>query len=687
MPPPLHAHTTVTRYLFARGALLVALGLLLAQRPASVAVFVDPDEALSQPSGPPPRPDSPAAAVAFRQLQWKDARGSYPANAFVAAKSHADAMRARARGLADNQPLAGATSIGSPAGSGAPLPGAAATSRRAWTFLGPANIGGRVRSLAIDPVNPSIMFAGGVAGGLFRSVDRGASWTPVDDFMANLAVSTIVMQPGVPTTLYAGTGEGFYNHDGIRGAGVFTSIDGGTTWTQLASTATPAWFYVNRLAISPDGAVMLAATRTGVYRSTDGGGSWVLTSTNEATDVVFHPTDSRKAIASGYAGNARVTADGGVTWTASTGLPGGTFVRAEVAYARSNPAVVYASVDVNGGSIYRSANGGASFTVVFNGAPDYLGTQGWYSNALWVDPTNDNTLVVGGLDLWKSTNGGASLSRLSSWMSAPASVHADQHAIVEDPGFNGSANTTVWFTNDGGVYRADNVYTAGGGAAPYAAGWKAMNSNLGVTQFYGAGGGAASGVIVGGTQDNGTLQYTPASGTAWTIEFGGDGGMTAVDPANNSNLYGEYSYGSVHRSVDGGASADWINGLVWNGAAYECKPAPFTIADTCGALEANFVAPLTLDPNNSNRLFVGGASLWRTGDATTPNTATSGPSWTSIKPPAGAGNYISAIAIAKGPPTRSGSATTTGSCSSRSTARRRRRRGRRSARRSCRRDS
>src|SRR4029077_7917922 len=98
---------------------------------------------------------------------------------------------------------------------------------------------------------------------------------------------------------------------------------------------------------------------------------------------------------------------------------GGVFTRVEVAYARSNPTTVYASVDLNGGSIYRSSNGGASFSLVFNGAPDYLGTQGWYDDALWIDPTNENTVIVGGIDLWKSTNGGVTLSRISYWPNAP----------------------------------------------------------------------------------------------------------------------------------------------------------------------------------------------------------------------------------------------------------------------------
>ncbi len=237
-------------------------------------------------------------------------------------------------------------------------------------------------------------------------------------------------------------------------------------------------------------------------------------------------------------------------------------------------------------------------------------------------------------------------TQISDWSLAPASPHADHHAIVEQPGFNGTTNRTVWFANDGGVYGTTNVYTAG--VASRSAGWAAFNNNLGITQFYGAAGGTTTGVIIGGTQDNGTLKYTPATGTNWVMEFGGDGGASAVDPSNNNNLYGEYSYGSVHRSLDGGASADWINGLVWNGVQYVCKPAPYSIADTCNAFEANFIAPAVLDPNSPNRLYVGGLSLWRTNDATAPNTSTTGPAWAAVKAPTAAGNYISAIAVTPG---------------------------------------
>src|SRR5262249_45699453 len=136
----------------------------------------------------------------------------------------------------------------------------------------------------------------------------------------------------------------------------------------------------------------------------DGGVSWASVLATETTDVDFHPTDSGKVVASGYAGNAFYSIDGGVTWTAATGFAAGAFRRVEVAYARNSPTTVYAMEDINNGTLYKSTDGGATYAAV--SIPAHLNGQGWYGNALWVDPTNANTLVIGGVDLWRSVNGG-----------------------------------------------------------------------------------------------------------------------------------------------------------------------------------------------------------------------------------------------------------------------------------------
>jgi hypothetical protein len=506
-------------------------------------------------------------------------------------------------------------------------PAAAGISPTSWTWLGPGNIGGRVRSLVIDPTTPSTWFAGSVSGGIWRTTNSGDNWAPVDDFMANLAVSTMVMHPGAPGTIYAGTGEGVGSADSLTGAGIFKSTDGGLTWPQLPATAGPSFRFVNRLAMSPNGAVLLAATRSGLFRSLDGGASFSLVLASPGglglMDVEFHPTDSARAVASSRNGSAWRSTDGGASWVAASGLPGAG--RAEIAYAPSSPSTIYASVDVANGSLYRSDDGGASYSLVFNGTPDYLGGIGWYANLLWVDPTNPAFLIVGAVDLWKSTDAGATFTKISSWQYSPASAHADNHAAVALPGFNGSSNRSVVFVNDGGVYMTQDVYTVGGGTGN-TAGWIEKNNNLGITQYYGAAGNASTGTIVGGTQDNGTIRFTVAGGPEGHVEmFGGDGGFGAADPDDSNYFYGEYVHLQIHRSTDGGATAQYI----------------YAGISDAGTTNSNFVAPFILDPNDSNRMLAGGARLWRSS-----NLKAATPAWSSIK--ASIGSNISAIAITPG---------------------------------------
>jgi photosystem II stability/assembly factor-like uncharacterized protein len=495
------------------------------------------------------------------------------------------------------------------------------------------------------------MWAGSVAGGVWRTDDGGQSWEPVDDFMANLAISCMVMDPTDPNVMYAGTGEGFSNLDALRGAGIFRTVDG-AHWQQLGSTTGPEFQTVNRLAISSDGGVLLAATRAGIFQSADNDRlSWSQTLVEEIADVDFHPTDPARAVAGGLSnGNAYHSADGGQTWAVATHA-GAWSGRVEVTYAVKNPSRVYASIDIASGEIWRSTNGGKSYTrrnSLAEGLPaSYLGDQGWYDHVIWAgDPTDDNLVIVGGVDLWKSTDGGNTLRDISTWWE-PTSAHADQHCIVADPGFDGTGNKTVFFGNDGGIFKTEDVYVLGDDAdLPRVNGWIELDNTYGVTQFYGGAGNAATGVIIGGAQDNGTLRFTPANGSeGWTEMFGGDGGWCAADASDPDVFYGEYVFLNVHRSTNGGATSDYISGQFWNGSEWTWKPVPFRIPDA-RSQKALFIAPFVLDPNQSNRMLAGGLSLWRTDDAKTPNTDSTGPSWTAVK--GSAGSRISALAIARG---------------------------------------
>ncbi|HMV96976.1 MAG TPA: S-layer homology domain-containing protein [Anaerolineales bacterium] len=562
--------------------------------------------------------DHPEEAREYRALAWRDENGNIPADGLFTAAQQINEMRAQQ----GNNPQA-ITSAG-------------------WTWIGPGNIGGRVRSIIIHPTDTNIMWAGSVTGGIWKSTDGGASWNILTDFMSNMAVTTMVIDPSNPNILYAGTGEGFTGNREISeplGGGVFKTTDGGSTWTQLSSTNNSNWYFVNRLAIHPSNPqILLAATYTGLWRSTDGGSSWSSVLTGYMADVNFNPSDGNKAVAGNqFSGQAYYSTNGGVSWgSTNTGGNG----RVEVAYAPSSPSTVYASVDNIGGQLWKSVDGGVSYALV-NSGNDFLSGQGWYDNALWVDPTNPNTLVVGGVDLYRSTNGGSTLTQISEWWNSPQSAHADHHVIVEKPGFNGTSNTTVYFGNDGGVYRANNVYTVVG-----TTGWTELNNNLGITQFYGAAGNATTGKIIGCKQNATTQIYTPAGGTeGWTTTFGGDGGWSAADPTDDNYLYGEYIYAQIHRSVNGGVYSDPIWGEYWDGSSYQYKNPPYIITDTYNS-NANFISPFILDPNDSNRMLVGAASLWRSNDVKAPNTTTTGPSWYVIK--SSTGYNITAIAVAPG---------------------------------------
>ncbi len=356
----------------------------------------------------------------------------------------------------------------------------------------------------------------------------------------------------------------------------------------------------------------------------------------------FDPLYSSKAIASSD-GYPAYSTNGGSTWTKATGLP--TSGRIELAYAPSNPSIVYASVNQNSGQVYKSTDGGQSYVLVNNGT-GYLGSQGGYDNIIWVKPDDPNFIVVGGIDLYKSTDGGTTLTQISKWNRSwyyrnPPSPHADHHALVSMPG----SNLALLNGNDGGMYYTADITTAGNNPDDYNNGWVYMNNNLGVTQFYGVAGNN-NGVLYGGSQDNGVTRGAATAPNAWAFANGGDGGKSAADPTNPNYLYNEYIFGAVNRISTGSGKAEDIYGTYWNGSAWTCRAAPYRIDDACNE-QGSFIAPLLLDPNNANRLYVGDLSLWVSNDVRTPyvwNSPTGGPQWKAIKTSIGSG--ISAIAVA-----------------------------------------
>lgn len=535
----------------------------------------------------------------------------------------------------------------------------AAASLGAWSSLGPGNIGGRTRVLVIDPRRPEVMYAGGVAGGVWKTTNGGASWVPLADLMANLAIASLAMDPANPNVLYAGTGEGF-SSVGVRGSGIFKTTDGGIRWTRLTRTQTADFHYVSDIVISPRSSSRLyAATRTGVWRSTNGGRSWnrvlnpnlqagcldLAIRKDRADDVVFVACGNREQ-GTVYQ-NLKAQSSG--QWVPVLQEEG--MGRVSLALAPSNQDVIYAlaASTVAGPSqeagenyqnamhaVFRSTSGGgpgtwtaqvrnddatklnrlllssplSAFRRECGSAPgnNSFRGQGWYDNTLAVDPTNPDRVWAGGIDLFRSDDGGRNWGLASYWWAvfpygsdAPSYVHADQHFIIFHPHYNGASNRTLFVTNDGGIFRTDDALaaTATGTMATCEPGnsqlvWTALNHGYGVTQFYHGAPYPDGRRYLGGTQDNGTIRGSNGGGHIWEAVLGGDGGYAAVHPQNPDILYASHQGLSLVKSVDGGQNWDFaIEGI--DG---------FTL----------FIAPYVMDPNDPERLWFGGTGLWRTDD-------------------------------------------------------------------------
>ncbi len=526
----------------------------------------------------------------------------------------------------------------------------------AWQPLGPGNIGGRSRALLIHRTQNNLMWTAGVAGGIWKSTDAGASWQPKGDLLVNIAVNSIVQDSKEPSVLYAGTGEGFFNADAARGQGIFKTTDYGETWTQLPSTNTTDFHFVQKLAVTAqkNKQRIYAATRTGIFRSSNGGDTWtkVLNGApvNGCMDLTMQYDNEA---AKGYVFASCGTFAQATVWRAldtdqnqvwEPVLSEQHMGRTSLAVAASNPNVVYALAsfydllvvnpqDFGLLAVYRSTQAGAPGTwearvrytdanrlntvQLTNPVFAFLGdcgfgdenlpifTQGWYDNQIAVDPKDENIVWTAGIDLMRSSDGGQSWGLGSYWWfnaDDPNYAHADSHAITFHPKYNGDSNRQMFVASDGGVTRTDDARADVGTTLPSICGntganqirWTALNNGYQVTQFYHGAVYPDAASYFGGTQDNGTILGNASGGQEWGTINGGDGGYVAVDRLNTNTLYSENTGKSLQRSINGGASWAQISGGV-------------------GEADGNFqfIHPFAMDPTNSQRLWYGGAFAWR----------------------------------------------------------------------------
>lgn len=464
-----------------------------------------------------------------------------------------------------------------------------------WVERGPNNVGGRTRALAFDPSDATFkkVWAGGVTGGLWYNNDitsANSSWVPVNDFWQNIAISCIAFDPLNSAIIYVGTGEGF-GAGASRGAGIWKSVDGGTNWSQIASTQN--FFYVLDIIIRVENnvSVIYAAVdggfyngiwhgenNSGIQRSVNGGSTWTNVSPNiPSTTVKLVAADLEIAAngriwagskASPYSatdrGGGRIFySDNGTSWVTSniTTVTNGRG-RVELACAPSDANTVYAVIENDGKAevVKKTTNGGTIWVNLTkpvdadNGIPstDFTRGQAWYDLILAVDPNDANTAIIGGIDLFRTTNGGTTWPQISKWSNNNnlanlncALVHADHHAIVYRPG----NSSTVIFGNDGGVYYSSNITAAVNNSVI-----ADRNKNYNVTQFY-AGAihpSVGSNIMLAGSQDNGTQRYATAGINATNEVSGGDGGYCFIDQVNGNFQIASYVYNNFYRSTNAG---------------------------------------------------------------------------------------------------------------------------------------
>jgi trimeric autotransporter adhesin len=409
-----------------------------------------------------------------------------------------------------------------------------------WQERGPSNVGGRTRTLMIDRRDASgnTVFAGSVSGGLFKTTNFTSAtptWTAVNDFLPNLAISELVQDAAHPDTMFAATGEGWFNIDAVRGIGIFKSTDGGTTWNLMPSTS--GFEYVQDFLIDNNGNFYtslrnLASSNRGVMRSTDRGATWVQVlgaplpgfATGRAADLELAANGDLYA-SLGILGRSVVLKSSFATHGANTGALGNwtditpitptATQRTEILLAPSDAQRVYLLMQDSATSqvlnIFRSTNGGNNWTTL--NAPSALNnganSQTWFNLIGAVDPNNANVLIAGGLNLARSTDAGDNWTTIST----SASVHVDHHAIV----FDGSSRLING--NDGGVYYSININA---GTPTFSN----KNNGYNVTQYYACDVHPSStNYFLAGAQDNGTQKFTTAGINSTSNATGGDGGF------------------------------------------------------------------------------------------------------------------------------------------------------------------
>ncbi len=442
-----------------------------------------------------------------------------------------------------------------------------------WTSIGPfgdptGGNAGRINAVRFDPVVANGVWICTPDGGLWSTANNGTNWITNTDQLSPIGNADVVFDPTNAQNMYMATGDGDANDS--YSIGVLKSTDGGGTWgaTGLVWTVNQGR-RIYKMLINPQNKnVILIASNIGIYRTTNGGTSWASVSAGAYTDIEYRSGDTTTVYAvstSMYGGTTAFykSTNGGSSFSSTaTGLPASANCdRFAIAVTAANASYVYlvASSSANDGfyGCYQSTNNGTAFSsksttpnlLGWASAGNDAGGQGWYTLSIAASPTNANEIIVGGVNTWKSANGGTNWTLNTHWTGSGAPyVHADCHDLVYKNG------TTVYAGTDGGIF-----FTSNSGAS-----WAAINGNMNIAELYKMGNSKTTySLAITGNQDNGTNVFTGG----WNQTMGGDGMSCFIDWNNDNVRYGEQYQGSFNRTLNGGASWSAITtGLTGTGA-------------------------------------------------------------------------------------------------------------------------
>jgi len=499
-----------------------------------------------------------------------------------------------------------------------------------WQYIGPPNGvpngggAGRLCFITFDPNTPSTIWVGSPAGGLWKSTNSGANWTVINDQLPNLGAAHLAIDPTNTNVMYLSTGD--RDASDTYSIGLLKSIDGGLTWNTTGLSYTVNQMRnVNCVLIDyTNPQVLYAATGQGIYKSTDAGVNWLNVKSGGYKDLKFKSGDNNTIYACGN-GFAR-TSNAGATWTnGSFPSPNANSVgRVAMAVTAADPNIVYvlagqgSSASYGFAGFYKSTNSGVTFTKVCS-SPNLLGWstsgndsggQAWYDLIVAADPTDPNEVICGGVNTWRSTNGGTSFSLFTHWYGGGGKpyVHADVHAIEYFPG----NSNNILIGCDGGVYQTTNGGTA----------WSMTSNGLQIGQQYRLGVSQSNpDYTITGWQDNG-CSLTNQGTSVTNYVLGGDGMEAAIDPSTASVMYGEQYNGSINKSINGGNNF-------------------FSIVGTGGTdvdEDGDWVTPYVIDPNNPNTMYVGKSQVYQS--------TTGGSSFNTLSTMPVTTNKIIALAVA-----------------------------------------